>query len=355
MLAHGLSVTSATKKTVKCPECESPLALDQSGYLVCTNCGLVVEDSMLLTSLERSIYHKPSMRQRKVAESEEERLRAKLAWKDNANNYRIEVRRLARKYSEPQGWRNAEPFVERLSLRYPFLASALRYVLRELKLESRVRTKGSKRARRFKQVLVDRCYRVLVDGGIHPSFAVKAIREVLEELEEGGLPSYLAPRSKDLERLVEERRQERLKAIRRAWNWSKKVARLLSKIAELPEFQGLDLDVVEQAIRACIGLKHRISSKKKFDLAYEKLKRLSRTSVRRLIDEYNLTIEEVALLKRKSEEKVREAYRDEKFLHKKAKEMIKRVKECMEEFKFSGEAIDCYVRFLKNLGVIPSH
>jgi hypothetical protein len=240
-------------------------------------------------------------------------------------------------------------------LRYPFLASALRYALKELIVESRARTRGSRRARRFKQLLVDRCYRVLVDGGVHPSFAVKAIREVLEELGEGGLPSYFAPRPKDLEKLVEERRQERLKAIRRAWNRSRKVARLLSKIAELPEFQGLDLNVLEQAIRAYIGLKYRALSKKKFDLACEKLRRLSRISVRRLIDDYGFTLDEVALLKRRSRKKVKKTYRDEKFLNKKAKEMTKRVRECMEEFKLSKEAIDCYVRFLKNSGVIPSH
>ncbi len=328
--------------------------MDRSGYLVCSGCGLIVEDSMLLTSFEGSIYHKPSMRQRKVAEREEEMLRAKLKRKDNVSRHK-EVERLIRKYSEPQGWRNAEPFVERLSQRYSFLASALRHALKELKVENRVRTRGSKRARRFKQLLVDRCYRVLVDGGVHPSFAVKAIREVLEELGEGGLPSYLAPRPKDLERLVEEKRQERLKAIKRAWNWSRNVARLLSKVVELPEFQGLDLNALEQAIRAYIGLKHRIPSKKKFDLAYEKLRRLSRISVRRLIDEYGLTFEEVALLKKKPKKKLKEVYRDERFLNKKAKEMIKHVRKRMEEFGLSGEAIDCYVRFLKNLGVIPGH
>jgi len=339
---------------VKCPECESLLVLDRSGYLVCSACGLVIEDSMLLASFERSIYHKPSMRQRKAAEREEERLRLKFVSRSDDVRYK-ELKKLVRKYGEPQGWRNAEPFVERLSLRYPFLASALRYALKELRVESRVRTRGSRRARRFKQLLVDRCYRVLVDGGIHPGFAVKVIREVLGELGEGGLPSYFAPRSKDLEKLVEERKQERLKAIRRAWNWSRRVARLLSKIAELPEFQGLDLGVLEQAIRAYIGLKHKVSSKKKFDLAYEKLRRLSRISVRRLIDEYGLTIEDVALLKRRSRKKISETYRDEKFLNKKAKEMIKHVKECMKEFKLSREAINCYVRFLKNLGVIPGH
>lgn len=339
---------------MKCPECESLLVLDRSGYLVCSACGLVIEDSMLLASFERSIYHKPSMRQRKAAEREEERLRHKFVLRNDDVRYK-ELKKLVRKYGEPQGWRKAEPFVERLSLRYPFLASALRYALKELIVESRARTRGSRRARRFKQLLVDRCYRVLVDGGVHPSFAVKAIREVLEELGEGGLPSYFAPRPKDLEKLVEERRQERLKAIRRAWNRSRKVARLLSKIAELPEFQGLDLNVLEQAIRAYIGLKYRALSKKKFDLACEKLRRLSRISVRRLIDDYGFTLDEVALLKRRSRKKVKKTYRDEKFLNKKAKEMTKRVRECMEEFKLSKEAIDCYVRFLKNSGVIPSH
>lgn len=308
----------------------------------------------MLTSFERSIYHKPSMRQRKIAEHEGERLRAKLTWRGSVSRYR-EVKKLAMKYGELHGWRNAEPFVERLSSRYPFLAPALRYALKELRVEGRVRTKGSKRARRFKQLLVDRCYRVLVDRGIHPSFAVKAIREILEELGEGGLPSYFAPRPKDLERLVEERRQERLKAIRKAWNRSRKIARLLLKMAELPEFQGLDLDALEQAIRARIGLKYRVNSKKKFDLACEKLRRLSRISVRRLIDDYGFTVEEVALLKRRSRKKVKETYRNEKFLHKKAKEMTKLVKEYMEKFKLSRDAMDCYVRFLKSLGIIPGH
>jgi hypothetical protein len=314
----------------------------------------VVEDSILLASFESPIYQKPSMRQRKAAEYEEERLRARLTWKGDVSKY-IEVKRLVKKHSEPHGWRNAELFIERLSSRYPFLASALKYVLEELRVESRVRTKGSKRARRLKQLLMDRCYRVLVDRGIHPSFAVKAIREVLEELGERGLPSYLAPRPKDLKRLIEERRQERLKAIRRVWNWSRKVARLLSKVVELPEFQGLDLDVLEQAIRAHIGLKYRVDSKKKFDLACKKLRRLSRISVRRLIDEYGFTVNEVALLKKRSRKKIKETYRKEKFFHNKAKKIIKHVKECMKEFEFSQEAVDCYVRFLKNLGVIPSH
>jgi len=113
--------------------------------------------------------------------------------------------------------------------------------------------------------------------------------------------------------------------------------------------------VLEQAIRAHIGLKYRAPSKKKFDLACEKLRRLSRISVRRLIDDYGFTLDEVALLKRRSRKKVKKTYRDERFLNKKAKEMTKHVRECMEEFKLSKEAIDCYVRFLKNSGVIPSH
>ena len=328
--------------------------MDQSGYFVCSNCGLVVEDSILFISFESPIYQKPSMRQRKAVAYEEERLRAKLAWKGDVSKY-IKVERLARKHGELRGWRNSELFVEKLSSRYPFLAPALRYALEELRVESRVRTKGSKRARRFKQLLVDRCYRVLVDGGIHPSFAIKAIKETLEELGESGLPSYLAPRPKDLERLIEEKRQERFKAIRRAWNWSKKAATLLSKVVELPEFQGLDLDVLEQAIRAHIGLKHRVYSKKRFDLACEKLRRLARTSVRRLVDEYGFTANEVALLKKRSTEKIKETYRKEKFLHNKAKKIMNHVRECLRALELSQEAVDCYVRFLKNLGVIPSH
>jgi acyl-CoA synthetase (AMP-forming)/AMP-acid ligase II len=106
-------------------ECGSPPVADASGYLVCSNCGLIDEESILITSVEEPHYHKPSLRQRKALEREEEELEAKARECARRTSFR-EVQRLVEKYEERYGWRNAEAFVEKLSQRYPFLASALK-------------------------------------------------------------------------------------------------------------------------------------------------------------------------------------------------------------------------------------
>jgi uncharacterized Zn finger protein (UPF0148 family) len=330
--------------TPTCRECGSPLVADASGYLVCSNCGLIDEESILVTSVEEPHYHKPSLRQRKALEREEAELEAKAREGAKRASFR-EVQRLVEKYEERYGWRNAEAFVEKLSHRYPFLASALRRALDELRIEGRVRTKGSERARRFKQVLIDRCCRALCEAGVHPSFAVKAVREVLEELGEEGLPSYFALRLEDRVKLAEEKRRERLRAIKEARWWrSRRVARLLERIAELPGFQELDVNVLEQALRAHLGLRYREVSKKKFDLALKKIGALvKRVSVRRLVDELGFSLEEVALLKRRSLERVRRSYWIERYLKKRAEEVVARLRESFE----SEEAVEACLRVMR--------
>jgi hypothetical protein len=300
----------------------------------------VDEESVLSTSVEEPLYFKPSLRQRKALEREEERLATRARGGARSASYR-EVQRLVEKYEERYGWRNAEAFVEKLSHRYPFLASALRRALDELRIEGRVRTRGSERAKRFKQVLIDRCCRALCEGGVHPSFAVKAVREVLEELGEEGLPSYFALRLEDRVKLAEEKRRERLKVIKRARKWSRRVARLLERLSELPSFRELDIEVLEQALRAHLGLKYKEVSKKKFELALKKVERLvKRVSVKRLVDEYGFTAEEVALLKKKPLKKVRATYKIERCLERRAREDVASVRKWMEMSGFSEEDIE---------------
>jgi len=330
-----------------CKECGSPLVLDSSGYFVCSSCGLVDEESVLSTSVEEPLYFKPSLRQRKALEREEERLATRAKGGVRSASYR-EVQRLVEKYEERYGWRNAEAFVEKLSQRYPFLASALRRALDELRIEGRVRTKGSERAKRFKQVLIDRCCRALCEGGVHPAFAIKAVREVLEELREEGLPSYFALRPEDRIKLAEEKRRERLRAIKEARWWrSRRVARLLERIAELPGFQELDVDVLEQALRAHLGLRYREVSKKKFDLALKKIGALvRRISVRRLVDDLGFSLEDVALLKRRPLEKVRRSYWNERYLKERAREFITFAKKCLNSF-LAEEGVEEVLRVLR--------
>jgi uncharacterized Zn finger protein (UPF0148 family) len=341
--SHQEHPPNSTLETPTCRECGSPLVADASGYLVCSNCGLVDEESILVTSVEEPHYHKPSLRQRKALEREEAELEAKAREGARRTSFR-EIQRLVEKYEERYGWRKAEAFVEKLSQRYPFLASALRRALDELRIEGRVRTRGSERAKRFKQVLIDRCCRALCEGGVHPSFAVKAVREVLEELGEEGLPSYFALRLEDRARLAEEKRRERLRAIKRVRKWSERVARLLERIAELPGFQELDVDVLEQALRAHLGLRYREVSKKKFDLALKKIKALvRRVSVRRLVDDLGFSLEEVALLKVRPLEKVRRAYWIERCLKRRADEVVAELREWLED----DEAVEACLRVMR--------
>jgi hypothetical protein len=306
----------------------------------------VDEESVLSTSVEEPLYFKPSLRQRKALEREEERLATRARGGARSASYR-EVQRLVEKYEERYGWRNAEAFVEKLSQRYPFLASALRRALDELRIEGRVRTRGSERAKRFKQVLIDRCCRALCEGGVHPAFAIRAVREVLEGLGEEGLPSYFALRPEDRVRLAEEKRRERLRAIKRVRKWSERVARLLEKIAKLPGFQELDVNVLEQALRAHLGLRYREGSKKKFDLALKKIGALVRkVSVRRLVDDLGFSLEDVALLKRRPLEKVRRSYWNERYLKKRAEEFITFAKKRLSGF-LAEEGVEEVLRVLK--------
>jgi hypothetical protein len=211
---------------------------------------------------------------------------------------------------------------------------ALKRALDELRIEGRARTKGSERAKRFKQVLIDRCCRALCEGGVHPAFAIRAVREVLEELGEEGLPSYFALRLEDRVKLAEEKRRERLRAIKEAQWWrSRRVARLLEKVAELPGFQELDIEVLEQALRAHLGLRYKEVSKKKFDLTLKKISALvRRVSVRRLVDELGFSLEKVALLKRRPLEKVRRSYWNERYLKERAGEFITFAKKRLSGF-----------------------
>jgi len=129
---------------------------------------------------------------------------------------------------------------------------------------------------------------------------------------------------------------------------SKRVKSVLAKIAGLPMFQALGLDVLEQAIRAHMGLKHGVESKKEFELACEKLRKLLRASVRELADDYGFTIEEVAALKKRPKEKVEATYRVERCIHNKLEALL----EPLRRIRASREAVEGYLKFLRSEGLI---
>jgi len=115
----------------------------------------------------------------------------------------------------------------------------------------------------------------------------------------------------------------------------------LERLSELPSFRELDIEVLEQALRAHLGLKYKEVSKKKFELAFKKIERLvKRVSVKRLVDEYGFTAEEVALLKKKPLKKVRATYKIERCLERRAREDVASVRKWMEMSGFSEEDIE---------------